>query len=242
MCFKKHFFKLKAKMTRNEQLTFCKRCVNRKMDIKVGLLCKLTDEKATFNGECHDYTQDENIKDYSNIDDVVLDNDDVQSRLSMEELEELKMEQNLSRGVIAGAFAGLIGAIIWGVITVITNYQINYIAIAIGVGVGYTVSKFGKGLDPIFGICGAIISIGALVLGNFFSIVGFIAASEGLSIVDVFLLLDYSMIPLLFSETFSPMDIMFYGFALYMGYKNSFRKFSSEDIDTIRRNKIQMNA
>ena len=46
-------------MTREERLKFCSLCKNRKEDFKRGLLCSLTNEKATFEGECKDYVLDE---------------------------------------------------------------------------------------------------------------------------------------------------------------------------------------
>ena len=49
-------------MNREEQLKFCKVCVNRKMDISRGLLCGLTNEKADFEESCPDYKEDVEAK------------------------------------------------------------------------------------------------------------------------------------------------------------------------------------
>ena len=49
-------------MTREEQLNFCKKCLNRKMDLKQGLVCGLTGQRATFEKECPDFKIDEKIK------------------------------------------------------------------------------------------------------------------------------------------------------------------------------------
>ena len=46
-------------MTREEQLKLCSVCKNRKVDLKRGLVCSLTDEYATFDGECKDYVIDQ---------------------------------------------------------------------------------------------------------------------------------------------------------------------------------------
>lgn len=51
-------------MTREKQLSFCKKCQNQKMDINQGLICNLTGEKATFKGECPDLKIDETIKEF----------------------------------------------------------------------------------------------------------------------------------------------------------------------------------
>ena len=39
-------------MIREQHLKFCKKCVNRRLDMKVGLLCNLTGEMADFENEC----------------------------------------------------------------------------------------------------------------------------------------------------------------------------------------------
>ena len=45
--------------TREQQLKYCKRCKNRKMDLKQGLICSLTGQKADFYKECPDFIFDE---------------------------------------------------------------------------------------------------------------------------------------------------------------------------------------
>lgn len=45
-------------MTREEHLKFCKTCVNRKADFKIGLICGLTDKIADFEEECQYYEKD----------------------------------------------------------------------------------------------------------------------------------------------------------------------------------------
>ena len=50
-------------MTREQHLEYCKVCLNRKMNIKVGLVCSLTDEKADFIDTCKDFNLDAIEKD-----------------------------------------------------------------------------------------------------------------------------------------------------------------------------------
>ncbi len=45
-------------MTREQHLAFCKKCTNREMDLKQGLVCALTKEKANFINDCRDFTLD----------------------------------------------------------------------------------------------------------------------------------------------------------------------------------------
>jgi hypothetical protein len=45
----------------------------------------------------------------------------------------------------------------------------------------------GKGIDSIFGICGGIIAFLSCILGDFFSIIGFVANTENLGYFQTFL-------------------------------------------------------
>ena len=46
-------------MTLEERLNFCKICTNRKVDLKVGLICNLTNEKSVFENNCEFFIIDE---------------------------------------------------------------------------------------------------------------------------------------------------------------------------------------
>ncbi len=140
-----------------------------------------------------------------------------------QQLEQFRTEQNLPLGLLGGFGAAIIGALVWAAITVATEYQIGYMAIAVGFIVGFAVRMLGKGVDQIYGISGAILALFGCVLGNFFSIVGFVASSEGLGYFDTLSMIDYGMVPSIMMEAFSPLDILFYGLAIYQGYKISFR-------------------
>lgn len=220
-------------MTREEQLTFCKKCTNRKMDMQQGIICSLTGEKANFENECPDFILDESVKIELN-DSEPLGQEEVKSSLSNEVLEKLRLEQNLPKAIIAGVGVGLIGAILWGLITVATNYQIGYMAIAIGAGVGFSMRFFGKGIDPVFGIAGGAIAVLSCFIGNFLGIIGFYANSEGLEFFETLFLFDYTYFFPVMSETFDFMDIVFYGIAGYEGYKFSFRTFTEAEIATLK--------
>ena len=145
-------------------------------------------------------------------------------------IEQLKLDQNLPMGVLAGLVASVVGAILWAVITVVTEYQIGYMAIAVGFMVGYSIKIIGKGIDNIFGIIGATLALFGCLLGNFLSLVGFFANAEGLGYFETLSMIDYSVIPGVMMESFDIMDLLFYGFAIYEGYKFSFRRITDEEI------------
>jgi len=144
--------------------------------------------------------------------------------------EKLKLDQNLLLACIGGASAALIGAVLWAVVTVFTKYQIGFMAVGIGFLVGFSVRQLGKGIDQIFGITGALLALAGCLLGNFFTLVAFGAEAEGLSFFQMLFSVDYSLVPEIMIETFSPMDVLFYGLAIYEGYKFSFRRLTEEEI------------
>jgi len=144
--------------------------------------------------------------------------------------EMLRLEQNLPLALLGGAVAACAGAIFWAIITVATNHQIGYMAIALGFLVGYTVRFAGKGMDISFGILGGILAFAGCLMGNLFTLVGFIANDEGLGYMQVLLGIDYSLVPQAMIATFSPIDLLFYGLAIYEGYRFSFRQISPEEL------------
>ena len=221
-------------MKREEHLKFCKKCVNRELDMKVGLVCNLSGSIANFTNECSSYKLDESIIEKPD-DTEALEHNTVLDKLSQRNLDKLKSEQKFPTALITGIVVGVLGAILWGVVTVATGYQIGYMAIAVGAAIGISMRVTGKGIDQIFGITGGLIAIFSCLLGNFFSIVGFLADSEELSYFDTLTLIDYSQIMSIMSETFSPIDLLFYGIAAYEGYKLSFRSFTEEEISELEK-------
>jgi hypothetical protein len=144
--------------------------------------------------------------------------------------EKIKLEQNLIMGIAGGSIAALAGAVLWALITVSIERQIGYMAVGVGFLVGFSVRYFGKGVDPIFGIMGAAFALLGCVLGNFFSLVGFAAPAEGMGYFEMLGAIDYSLVPEIMADAFHPMDVLFYGIAIYEGYKFSFRQITEEEV------------
>ena len=143
-----------------------------------------------------------------------------------EYIEQLRSKQSLPQGIIFGVAAAVIGAFLWAGITVATGYQIGYMAVAIGFIVGYAVRIGGQGVDIKFGIIGASMALLGCLLGNFFSNVAFIVKFNDIEYYEVLSALDFGMIVDIMSETFSPIDLLFYGIAIYEGYRFSFKKIA----------------
>jgi hypothetical protein len=143
----------------------------------------------------------------------------------------LHAQQNLPMAVIAGVSAALIGAILWAIITVVTKFQIGYMAVGVGFLVGYAIRTFGKGLSPLYGVIGASLALIGCLLGNLLSVCGFIAGDQNLPFMQILLgiFTNPDVIIQVLIATFQPMDLLFYGIALYEGYHLSFRELTEED-------------
>ncbi|HWA25124.1 MAG TPA: hypothetical protein VG734_05565 [Lacunisphaera sp.] len=128
---------------------------------------------------------------------------------------------NLPLGIVAGLVAALIGAVLWAVITVTTEYQIGFMAVGVGFLVGAAVGKFGGGQDVSYRIAGAVLALFGCVLGNFLTIVGFVAGRGDEGFFSTLGQIDLAAVPSIMASTASPMDFLFYGIAVYEGFKLS---------------------
>ena len=148
-------------------------------------------------------------------------------------MDTLRSEQNLLVGTLAGFVASLTGAGVWALVTVVTEYQIGWMDVGIGVLVGFSIRLAGKGIDQTFGIAGAELALIGCVVGNVLTMTYFIAANEGMSFMDILVQLDFAITYELLASTFEIIDVLFYGMAVYFGYKYAFRQVSEDDFNRV---------
>jgi len=147
--------------------------------------------------------------------------------------EQMKLEQNLQFAILVAMGSALIGAAVWAIVTVVTNMQIGWMAVAVGALVGFSVKKYGKGVTPVFGIVGALFALAGCLLGNLFTLVHFSAIHEGVTFFELITNLDPQLTLDAMIDTFHPMDALFYGLAIYEGYKFSFRTISEQEMSIL---------
>ncbi|MDR2916216.1 MAG: hypothetical protein LBV74_15560 [Tannerella sp.] len=145
--------------------------------------------------------------------------------IAAERMEQLRSEQSLPYGIFFGITAAVISSLLWATITVLTGYQIGYMALAVGFIVGYGVRVGGKGIDPIFGIIGAVLALLGCLAGNLFSKIAYIVNYTDIEYYEIFANMKLSMMIDIIAETSEPIDLLFYGIAIYEGYRFSFRKY-----------------
>jgi hypothetical protein len=144
--------------------------------------------------------------------------DAMRLRLAMNQARD---NQNPVMAIAGGIFAAVIGASLWAAISYFSDHQIGWMAVGVGFLVGWTVRTLGHGVDISFGVIGAALSLFGCALGNVLAICAIIAKQESLRFSEVFSRLDPSISLNLLRETFSPIDVIFYGLALYYGFKYS---------------------
>ena len=126
---------------------------------------------------------------------------------------------SLPMALLAGLVAAAAGAAAWALVTVLTGWQIGWMAVGIGFLVGLAVRKFGKGSAPSFQVLGAVLSLLGCLAGNLLAVCIFAGRSEDVPLMTILAGLTPSLAVSLIVETFSPMDLLFYGLAVYEGYK-----------------------
>jgi len=158
---------------------------------------------------------------------IQLSEDQMQSFIA-----KLKREESLTMAIIAGIVSSLVAAAIWAAVTYASGYQIGYMAIGVGFLVGYAIRVLGKGISLIFAVLGALFSLIGCALGNLFAIFGFVANEEGVGFSSVLSLIDIAALPQIFVDMTlsSPMDFVFYGIAMFIGWSAAKREVKEEDL------------
>ena len=167
-----------------------------------------------FVGECESYQKDEELE-------KIAPTPKPEDYSGYVDREKLLAEENLPKAVLFGGLACIAGAVAWALISISTGYQMGYMAIGVGFLVGFAMRQ-GKGIRPIFGIIGAALALISCVMGDFFSIVGLVAKEYEVSFMDVLFDASYGEVMSVVIENMASMTIVFYGIALYEGYKLSF--------------------
>lgn len=128
-------------------------------------------------------------------------------------------EDSLPMALLAGLVAAAAGAAVWALVTVFTGLKIGWVAVGIGFLVGYAVRRFGKGSSPSYQMLGAVLSLLGCLAGNLLVVCVFASRNEDLPLMTILAGMTPTLAVRLIVETFSAMDLLFYGLAVYEGYK-----------------------
>ncbi|MCP4129662.1 MAG: hypothetical protein GY754_01480 [bacterium] len=157
-------------------------------------------------------------------------NEEKQDQLKQQSaIQKIKDNQNLFLGIIGGAIGALIGAGLWVAVTVGTNYQVGWMAVGVGFLTGYGVRFLGKGIDPVFGITGAVLSLVGCLAGAVLSPLAVEAFQGNHSLSALLNSLEPQMVVDILSQTVDIFDLAFYGFAAFEGYRLSINPIAREE-------------
>ena len=151
----------------------------------------------------------------------------------MQMVANIRAQQSLPLGIVGGSIGALVAALLWAAITAATHFQIGYMALAVGFIVGFGVQKFGRGVDRSFGVAGGVLSLLGCVAGNLGATI--VQASQQLKIplATILAKLTPGLVWLLLKDGFQVLDLLFYGFAVYSGYRYAFRRLSEAEIRSL---------
>ena len=79
----------------------------------------------------------------------------------------VEIVENLPMGFMAGLVAAAVGAGLWALVTIVTGFQIGWMAVGVGFLVGWAVRVAGKGTHRAFGIMGALRTLLPAVVAPF---------------------------------------------------------------------------
>jgi hypothetical protein len=136
------------------------------------------------------------------------------------------VRQRFSLALAGGLAAAGLGATGWALTAMATSHQTAWMALAVGLLVGGTVQTLGRGSGKPFGCLGAGLTVLGCLLGNLLSVCTLVAGQQGLSTPAVLahVCRDPALIAAAMIATFHPLDLLFYGIALYEGYHLSLRR------------------
>ncbi|MFD4524842.1 hypothetical protein ACFWP7_13140 [Streptomyces sp. NPDC058470] len=131
---------------------------------------------------------------------------------------------NVGLGIVAAVVAALVTAGIYGAIIGGTGYEIGYAAVGVGFLIGLAAGKIG-GSNPILPIVSAVVSLGAVYLGQLIG-VAMIGADESDGLVSATTLLTdhFDLVTAAWKESADFMTYLFFAigaFAAFSGTKKA---------------------
>ena len=138
--------------------------------------------------------------------------------------------QSFLFGAGGGLLAGGLGAFVWAYLTVISGWQIGYLAIGIGFCVAFGARITGQGGSMAFQTMSAAIALLACFVGNLLVEVGFYAHDQGINwLVSLAQFTPYELFNY-HIDGLEPIDLLFYALAAGAGYKYSLQDAEGGDL------------
>ncbi|WP_392672127.1 hypothetical protein [Streptomyces sp. LN785] len=92
---------------------------------------------------------------------------------------------NVVLGAVSAVVTAIVAAVLYGVITGAIEREFGYIAIGVGFLIGFAAGKVG-GSNPVLPVVSAVLSLGAVYLGQIIGMAVIVADQSGASFTDIF--------------------------------------------------------
>jgi hypothetical protein len=217
-------------MELREQLEFCRKCTNRELNSLGAIVCVLTHKKPDFEGTCPSYIHDTSEPVRRLDDTTALSFSEIESNVSPEIYSKLRVEQRMIPAMLVGFAASIAGAILWALFSYLTHMVIGYMAILIGAMVGFSIRYTGRGFEMSYALMGAFFSLFGCAFGNLLTMVGFAAHEYQMGFFEILSKLSIPAVIGVMVETFRLMDVLFYGIAIYEGFRFAHVTFTEKSL------------
>jgi len=234
-------------MTREERLNTCGRCLHRSLDFNHGYLCNLTGKEGDFVDHCKDFTRDGTVTDSLKLrvrqrvtkptaipepagapaEKTGATSGRARKKLSQDARRKLKKYQSFLYALLGGIIATAAISVAWAFAAEMVSFPEIYLALGVGLLTGLVIRFFGAGIHGFFGLLGALFTLLGCILGSYFSRTELPAQVAATGIKDALALLGPDLVLNSVMETFVPLDLVFYGLALLLGYLLSIRWIGS---------------
>lgn len=130
--------------------------------------------------------------------------------------------ENFPLAIAAGLGTAIAGAGVWAAVTVATQMELGIMAVAVGYLVGQAIKVTGHGRTQKFGILGALCGLAGCLLGNLLRAVIFFSQEAHIPFMQVVSQASPAFLFSLMKQFTQALDVLFYGIAIYEGYRFSF--------------------
>ncbi|GAA3377845.1 hypothetical protein [Streptomyces racemochromogenes] len=124
---------------------------------------------------------------------------------------------NVGLGIAAGVVAALVAAAAYGGIMNALDREIGYAAAGVGLLVGLAAGKIG-GRNPVLPVVAAVLSLGAVYLGQLFFVVLVATKIDNSGVMDVIDKVGVSGLNAVWKESLDPISFLFFGLAAFVAF------------------------
>jgi len=140
----------------------------------------------------------------------------------------LRKYQSFILALIGGLLFTAAFSVCWVFAAETTGYEGAYLAIGLGLLVGIAVRFFGAGINRIFGVLAALLTLAGSLTGHYLSQTEFLKEA---TLAGIITLPDYLNLELMIAairDNFVPTDLLFYGLAALLSYLLAIRRISKK--------------